>query len=359
MASPSPSPASRPPVEERGTLVLGRHRLGAGLPCFVIAEAGVNHNGDVGLAHRLVETSAAAGADAVKFQTFRPERLVADAAGAAPYQRRRGASTQREMLQALALDDGAWRELAAHARERNLVFLSTAFDLRSLDVLLDLGVEALKVPSGEIDNLPFVRELARRELPLLMSTGMATQQEVAAAVAAAAGASGLALLHCVTAYPAPVEESNLRAIVTMREAFGLTVGWSDHTEGSVTAVAAVALGASLLEKHVTIDRTLPGPDHAASSSPEELAAYVAAVRAAETSLGDGVKRPAPAERENVRHARRSYHALRDLRAGERLGEEDVALLRPADGLPPGTVVVGRRVARPVAAGSALVEQDLE
>lgn len=344
---------------QRATLSLGRHRIGPGRPCFVIAEAGVNHNGDVSLAHRLIEASAAAGADAVKFQTFRPERLVAAAAAAAPYQRRRGASSQREMLDALALDDGAWRELAAHAREKDLVFLSTAFDLPSLELLLELSVEALKVPSGEIDNLPFVRELARRGLPLLVSTGMATLEEVGAAVAAAAGAPGLALLHCVTAYPAPVGASNLRALGTLREAFGLPVGWSDHTEGAVTAVAAVALGASLLEKHVTIDRALPGPDHAASSSPEELAAYVAAVRAAETSLGDGVKRPVPAEQENLRHARRSHHALRDLRPGERVGEADVALLRPADGLPAGAVVVGRTVARPVAAGRAIVEEDLE
>lgn len=339
-------------------LVLGERRLGSGHPCFVIAEAGVNHDGDVALAHRLVEVGAAAGADAVKFQTFRPEALVSATAAAAPYQRRRGAGSQRQMLDALTLPAGAWRELSSHARELGLVFLSTAFDVASLDLLLELGVEALKVPSGELDNLPFIRQLARHGLPLLVSTGMGTLDEVAAAVDAAAEAPGLALLHCVTAYPAPVDSSNLRAIRTMTERFAVPVGWSDHTEGSVTAVAAVALGASLLEKHVTVDRSRPGPDHAASSDPEQLAAYVAAVRAAEASLGDGAKRPAEAELENLRHARRSWHALRDLRPGDAVSAADVALLRPASGLPPGAAVVGRVVARPIAAGQAIGPEDL-
>lgn len=339
-------------------LTIGERRIGAGHPCFVIAEAGVNHNGDVALAHRLVDVAAEAGADAVKFQTFRPRDLVSGDATVAPYQRRSGAASQLRMLQALTLPEAVWPELARHAAERGLIFLSTAFDRASLDLLLAAGVGALKVPSGELDNLSFVAELAARSLPLIVSTGLATLDEVAAAVGAAAAAPGLALLHCVTAYPAPVEASNLRAMVTMGERFRVPVGWSDHTEGSVTAVAAVALGASVLEKHFTTDRGLPGPDHAASADPAGLAAYVAAVRAAGASLGDGVKRPSAAEMENLRAARRSFHATRDLEPGDVLAEGDVALLRPAVGLPPSAAVVGREVARKIAAGQPLAEEDL-
>lgn len=338
--------------------MLGDRPIGAGGPCFVIAEAGVNHNGEPALAHRLVDIAAEAGADAVKFQTFRPASLVAAGAGAAPYQERRGMTTQRQMLEALTLPEGAWPGLAAHAAERGLVFLSTAFDLASLDLLLELEVAALKVPSGELDNLPFIRELAGRGLPLLVSTGLGTIDEVAAAVSAAEEAPALALLHCVTAYPAPVKASNLRSIVTMAERFRVPVGWSDHTEGSVTAIAAVTLGAAVLEKHFTTDRRLSGPDHAASAEPAELASYVSAVRDAASSLGDGIKRPAAAEVENLRFARRSYYAVRDLRTGEVVSAQDVALLRPADGLSPSADVVGRAVARDVAAGRALTAEDL-
>lgn len=348
----STSTASRP------RLRLGSRTVGPGHPCLIVAEAGVNHDGDVALAHQLVAVAAEAGADAVKFQTFRPESLTSEAAGAAPYQRQRGAASQRRMLAALTLPESAWAELAADAAERGLVFLSTPFDLASADLLVALGVAALKIPSGELDHLSLIARLAEYGLPLLVSTGMATLDEVARAVDAAAAAPALALLHCVTAYPAPVAASNLRAIATLAERFGVPVGWSDHTEGSVTAVAAVALGASILEKHFTSDRRRPGPDHAASAEPHELAAYVAAVRAAEASLGDGVKRPAAVERENLPFARRSYHAARDLRPGERLAAADVALLRPAVGLPPAAEVVGRVVARPVAAGEPLVEEDL-
>jgi N,N'-diacetyllegionaminate synthase len=348
--------SEHPPRE--ATFVLGGRTIGAGQPCLVIAEAGVNHDGDPGLAHRLIDVAAEAGADAVKFQTFRPEGLVAAGASAAPYQRRQGATVQRQMLEALTLPESAWAALADHAAERGLLFLSTAFDAASLELLLALGVPALKVPSGELDNLGFIADLAGRGLPLVVSTGLGTLDEVAAAVAAAAAAPGLALLHCVTSYPAPAAASNLRAMVAMRERFRVPVGWSDHTEGPVTAVAAVALGAAIVEKHFTTDRGRRGPDHAASADPAQLAAYVAALRTAEASLGDGVKRPAAAELENRRFARRSYHAARDLSPGQVLREDDVELLRPATGLPPSAAVVGRVVARPVAAGRALTPEDL-
>jgi N,N'-diacetyllegionaminate synthase len=338
------------------TLLVGGRVIGGHAPCLVVAEAGVNHNGDVGIAHRLVDAAAAAGADAVKFQTFDPSLLTSAAAAAAPYQvRRTGEDSQARMLAALTLPSSAWSELAAHARERRLVFLSTPFDLASAELLCALDVPAFKVPSGELNNLPFIRALAGRGLPLLISTGMGTLEEVAQALDAAAAAPGVALFHCVSAYPAPITEANLRVIPAMWERFGVPVGWSDHTRGEVTAVAAVALGAALLEKHLTLDRTMTGPDHAASADPDELSAYVAAVRATEAACGDGVKRPVPSEKENRRHA---LHAARDLDAGHVLAAADVITLRPAVGLPPGTLVDGLVLRRRLPAGAPITATDV-
>lgn len=341
------------------SLMIGERPVGDGHPCFVIAEAGVNHNGDVELAHDLIDAAADAGADAVKFQTFSPELLVSDAAEAAAYQRRNANATdQRTMLEALTLSKPEWSELAGHARDRELTFLSTGFDLASAEYLVELGVPALKVPSGELDNLPFVRALAELGLPLIISTGMGTLEEVVRARSAAEAAPGVAFLHCVTSYPTPPADCNLRAIATMRSELGVPVGWSDHTVGSVTAVAAVALGASLLEKHLTLSRSLPGPDHAASEEPAAFSAYVAAARETEAALGDGEKRPMPAEIDNRVLVRRSLHAARALTEGELLGPDDVLALRPAEGLPPDTAVEGRRVTRDVEAGTPLGEGDI-
>lgn len=333
--------------------------IASGQPCFVIAEGGVNHNGDVGLAHQLIDIAADCGADAVKFQIFVPEALVSTMASPAPYQRDRGAASQREMLNALVLPRSAWPELARHAADRKLVFTSTAFDAASLDLLLDLGVQVLKLPSGELDNHRYIAMAASQGLPLIISTGLGTLDEVASAVHAARAAPSIALLHCVTAYPAPVESSNLRVIPSLRQRFNVPVGWSDHTPGHLTAVAAVALGASILEKHVTTNRALPGPDHAASSDPAEFKAYVAAVRAIERALGDGNKAPASVELENRQFARRSFHAVRTLHAGEIILEEDVRLLRPATGLPPSAEVIGRKVKTGVPAGTPILAEHLE
>lgn len=339
-------------------LWIGDRKVGPDEPCLIVAEAGVNHNGDVDLAHRLIEVAADCGADAVKFQTFEPQLLVVNSSEAAPYQRQQGATSQREMLQALALPVSGWSELASHATERRLIFLSTAFDVPSLDLIVGLGVQVLKVPSGELDNLGFIAEVACRGLPLIISTGLGTLEEVRAACASAKAAPGIALLHCVSAYPAPIEASNLRVLPTMAELFEVPVGWSDHTEGYVTAVTAIALGAKILEKHVTLDRGLSGPDHVASADPRQFAAYVEAVRAAESSLGDGVKRPVVAEIENRAFARRSHHAVRNLSPGDVVTQEDVCLLRPATGLPPSANVVGRVIARPVRAGQPITAEDL-
>lgn len=343
---------------------LGERRLGAGPP-FVIAEAGVNHNGDVELARRLVDAAAGAGADAVKFQTFDPAALAAGGAPTAEYQRRAGvaATDQREMLERLALPVTAWAELRARAIERGLVFLSTPFDDGSADLLDRLGVPAFKVGSGELTNTPFLGRLARRGRPLLLSTGMADMVEVAAAVDAVRGNGDppLALLHCVSSYPAAPVDANLRAIETMRRAFGVPVGWSDHTPGIELGLAAAALGAALVEKHLTLDRSLPGPDHAASLEPAAFRALADGVRDVAAALGTGTKAPVAAERDVARVARRSLHWRRGLAAGAVVEAADLVALRPATGLAPGRLedLVGRRTARAVAAGTRVEPADVE
>ena len=344
---------------------LGARTIGEGHPCFVIAEAGVNHNGDADLAHRLVDVAAGAGADAVKFQTFDPERLVSPLARKAEYQMANTGSSesQLEMLRRLVLAPEALAPLAAHAAERGLLFLSTPFDEASTDLLEGLGMPAYKVPSGEVTNHPFVAHLATKGKPVLMSTGMSTLAEVAEAVQVVRenGDPPLALLHCVTNYPAAAADCNLRAIGAMRAAFGVPVGWSDHTAGIQVSLAAVAAGASLLEKHFTIDRGLPGPDHLSSLEPGELAALVTAVREIEAALGDGVKRPATSELANAAVVRRSLHASRPLRAGHVLAPADLIALRPGTGLPPALRdrLVGRKLRVGVERGEMLSERHLD
>jgi N,N'-diacetyllegionaminate synthase len=345
------------------SFVLAGHPVGQGR-CLVIAEAGVNHNGDSALAHRLIDAAADAGADVVKFQTFDPSRLAAAGAPTAAYQRAAGeADDQLAMLARLALAPETWSSLQAHAQDRGLVFLSSAFDDESADLLERLDVPAFKVPSGELTNAGFVAHLARKGRPLLVSTGMADMAEVADAleVIAASGDPPVALFHCVSAYPARPEDANLRAIDTLRAAFRVPVGWSDHTPGIGLPIAAVALGADLVEKHLTLDRSLPGPDHAASLEPGEMATAVAAVRAAEVARGSGDKVPVAAEREVAAVARRSLHWAASLAAGTVVGAADVVALRPGTGVPPRELpaVVGRRLVRAVDAGWPVDRDDLE
>lgn len=325
----------------------------------VIAEAGVNHNGDAETAHRLIDVAKFAGADAVKFQTFDTAQLTSVSAELTPYQRRRADhASQAALLRQLTLPKNVWGELASHAAQAGIQFLSTPFDWGSAQLLVDLGVEALKVSSGELTNIPFLRQLATVQLPLLVSTGMGSLEEVGAAVEACMDAPGLGLFHCVSAYPAPIEECNLRAIPSMVNTFGLTVGWSDHTVGTDSAVVAASLGARLFEKHFTLSRDLPGPDHAASLEPAELADYVTRVRAVPTALGDGIKRAMPTELENRSHVRRSWHTRRPIAEGQTLGPEDIHALRPATGIAPTENLEGRRVSRSLPAGSVIQEDDL-
>lgn len=325
-------------VNEPRRIRIGSREVGFGRPCFIIAEAGVNHNGSLELALKLVDAAATAGADAVKFQTFRADRLVTLNAPKAVYQNETTgeAESQFEMLRKLELDERIHRTLVAHCASRGIAFLSTPFDEESADFLENLDVPAYKLPSGELTNLPFLRHVAGKKRPMIMSTGMATLEEVERAVEAVriAGCKDLVLLHCVSAYPADPADANLRAMATLAETFGVPVGYSDHTLGIEVPLAAVAMGACILEKHFTLDRSLPGPDHRASAEPAELTTLVAAARKVEAALGNGVKRPVASEADTARVARKSLTAACDISAGTVLEPEHIAIKRPGIGIPP-------------------------
>jgi N,N'-diacetyllegionaminate synthase len=307
---------------------------------LVIAEAGVNHDGDLGTALDLVDAAADAGADVVKFQTFSADRLVTRTAAKAEYQNAQGDSgeTQHAMLLRLELSRADHEALITRAHARGIEFLSTGFDEQSVDMLVDLGVRRLKVPSGEVTNLPYLRHVGRKGLPVIISTGMADLEEVAAAIevleAAGTSRDSLIVLHCTTEYPALASDVNLQAMVTMAEAFAIRVGYSDHTLGHAVSVAAVALGACVIEKHLTLDRSAPGPDHVASLEPAEFAEMVAAIRVVEAARGDGVKAARPGELANRAVARRSLVAIAPIRAGEVFTEANIAAKRPSSGLSP-------------------------
>jgi N-acetylneuraminate synthase/N,N'-diacetyllegionaminate synthase len=348
-----------------GNFAIGAREIGPPHPCYVIAEAGVNHNGDVSLAHSLVDAAAETGADAVKFQTFDPGRLVSERAPKAEYQKQTTgtAESQKTMLEALVLSRPAHRELAAHARERGLQFLSSPFDEESADFLMELDLPAFKIPSGEVTNLPLLRHIARFGRPLLVSTGMCEMAEVSEAMDAIriAGDPPVALLHCVSNYPADPRSANLRAMPSLAAAFGVPVGWSDHTMGIDIALAAVALDACVLEKHLTVSRSLPGPDHRASLEPQEFARLVRGVRAVELARGDGIKRPQDEELGTREVARKSLHWTRALAKGHCVDLTDLICLRPGHGVPPGRLdqVVGCRLLRDVEEGAMVGEADID
>jgi N,N'-diacetyllegionaminate synthase len=331
---------------------------------FVIAEAGVNHNGDVGLARALVDLAAEAGADAVKFQTFSTARLVSRRAPTAEYQRRAtgGEQSQFSMLSALELSPAAHEALLAHCAERRIEFMSAPHDVESARFLKRLGVRRLKIPSGDVTNLPMLEIVGGLELPVILSTGMADLAEVDAAVAALrrAGLTDLVLLQCVSDYPASPTGMNLRVMDTYQRRFGVPVGLSDHTLGIHIAVAAVGRGAMYIEKHFTLDRALDGPDHQASLDPEQLRGLIRAIRDVEAALGDGVKGPTRNELPIRDVARKSLVTARDLPAGTIVGPDDLVILRPGTGLPPGamTQVLGRKTARAIPADTPLSEDML-
>lgn len=307
---------------------------------LVIAEAGVNHNGDLGMALRLVDVAADAGADFVKFQTFSAARLATAAARKADYQAATtgGDESQLAMLHRLELSAEAHAQIVARCRERSIGFLSTGFDIESVDFLIGLGIPLIKIPSGELTNLPYLRHVGALGLPTVLSTGMAELDEVAQAIAVLEAAGlprkRLTVLHCTTEYPAPFADVNLRAMQAMRSAFGVEVGYSDHTLGIEVAIAAVALGARVIEKHFTLDCDLPGPDHRASLPPEQLVAMVRAIRNVEQALGSGDKRPSSAELKNKAVARKSIVAARAIRVGELFSADNLTVKRPGTGVSP-------------------------
>ena len=320
---------------------------------FIIAEAGVNHNGDILLAKELINSAAAAGADIVKFQSFVADKIISRTAPKADYQMNatdKGES-QYEMVRKLELTRDHHEILVDECRRKNIEFLSTAFDTDSFDLLVDMGVECVKIPSGEITNLPYLRYVTRLKMPIILSTGMATLGDIEAALAvieeSGTPREKVTVLHCTTEYPTPMEDVNLRAMKSIETAFGVNVGYSDHSKGIEVAVAAVALGAKVIEKHFTLDRTLPGPDHQASLEPDELKAMVDAIRNIEKAMGDGIKRPTPSETKNIPIARKSIVSRCDIDKGEVFSSENICTKRPGTGISPmlWDEVIGRTASR--------------
>jgi N,N'-diacetyllegionaminate synthase len=329
---------------------------------LVIAEAGVNHNGELQLARRLVERAAEAGADLVKFQTFAADRLVTRDARKADYQQQTtdALESQHAMIRRLELSVDAHRMLIEHCRQHDIGFFSSGFDEPSIDLLAQFGLDCLKIPSGEITNLPYLRHVGRLGKPVILSTGMSRLEEIEAAlhalIAAGTPRSQITVLHCNTEYPTPMEDVNLKAMLTIRDTFDVPIGYSDHTQGIEVAIAAVALGATVIEKHFTLDRNLPGPDHRASLEPDEFKAMVQAIRNIERALGDGLKQPSPSETRNLLIARKSLVAARHIREGEAFSADNLAAKRPGTGISPmrWDEVVGR-VARRDFAPDELIE----
>ncbi len=307
---------------------------------LIIAEAGVNHNGDLDMAKKLIDIAAETGADLVKFQTFCADRLVTHAAKKADYQTKTtdGNESQHNMLRRLELTHEMHKELIAHCASRNIGFFSTGFDIESVDLLVSLGQDHFKIPSGEITNLPYLRHIGRLCKPVILSTGMATLGDIEAAIDvledAGTSRDNMTVLHCTTEYPTPMAEVNLRAMQIMHSAFGVAVGYSDHTQGIEVAIAAVALGATVIEKHFTLDRNLSGPDHKASLVPHELKAMVTAIRNIEIALGDGIKRLTPSEVKNKPVARKSIVAAVSIRRGEIFTVDNLTTKRPETGISP-------------------------
>ena len=307
---------------------------------LIIAEAGVNHNGDLELAKQLIDVAANDGADYAKFQTFSADRIVSRSALKAEYQQQTtdASETQYEMLKRLELSHEMHLELIKHCEKQSIKFLSTGFDIESVELLVGLGIDLIKIPSGEITNLPYLRFIGSLGLPVILSSGMSTMDEIGDALkileSAGLSRSKVTVLHCTTEYPTPMNEVNLRVINSIKKTFGVIVGYSDHTVGIEVSIAAVALGASVIEKHFTLDRSLPGPDHKASLEPNELIAMVKAIRNVEVSLGSEVKEPTTSEIRNIRVGRKSIVASQKIGKGEVFSSSNLVAKRPGDGISP-------------------------
>lgn len=321
--------------------------IGAGQACFIIAEVGVNHNGGIKLAKKLIDAAKACGADAVKFQTFWADELALRTAPKANYQKMSDRhASQYHMLKDLQLSEKDFIDLLAYAQKNHIIFLSSPFDRKSAEFLYELGVPAFKIGSGELTNLPFLRKIAKYGKPIILSTGMASMGEVKEAVKTilSAGNRKLVLLHCTSNYPAKYNNINLKAMNVLNDHFSLPVGYSDHSTGIEVAIAAVALGASVIEKHLTLNRNMPGPDHLASLEPKEMAELIRSVRNVELSLGDGEKRPAKSELGIRKISRKSIVAATDIAIGQKISEDMITMKRPGTGILPKHFnrIIGRR-----------------
>ena len=324
-------------MKQQHTFSIAGRKVGAGHPVFIIAEVGVNHNGSIEMAKELIDAAKAAGADAVKFQMCDPDQMVVENAPKAAYQEKTAhGESHYDMLKRLYFGVAAHTELKAYAKKKGIIFFSTPFSIPDARALISLKMPAMKVGSSDTNNFPQLRVMSRAKVPMLLSTGMSTLAEVAASVKVIQkeGNSDILVFHCTTAYPTGDKEVNLKAMLTMRDAFHLPVGYSDHTPGTDVSIAAVALGASAIEKHITLDKTLPGPDHFASLEPQEFKSLVESVRRVERILGTGEKVPTAGEKVIARVARKSIVAARDIPKGKKIEEDDLAFKRPGTGLSP-------------------------
>lgn len=336
---------------------------------LIIAEAGVNHNGSIEIAKKLIDAAVEAGVDFVKFQTFKADKLVSSNAKKADYQIENTndiAESQLQMLQKLELTEADHNELISYSKEKGISFFSTAFDLESLRYLSKIGLNLVKIPSGEITNLPYLRLAAQLFNQVILSTGMAKMEEVKMAIKVFTDAGitkqNITILHCNTEYPTPMKDVNLLAMLTIKRELDVAIGYSDHTLGIEVPIAAVALGATVIEKHFTLDRAMVGPDHSASLEPVELKSMVTAIRNIEAAVsGNGLKEPSESEMKNIAIARKSIHLSVDKAQGESIAEQDLEMLRPGDGISPMEMdnIIGKLVNKPLIAGHKLLIADLE
>lgn len=340
---------------------IGKKIINKETPTYIIAEIGVNHNGSMELAKKTIDAAKAAGADAVKFQTFKTEKLVSKKAKQAEYQIQNTGKveSQFDMLKKLELTENDFRELKHYCEDRDIEFLSTPFDEDSAVLLKELGVHAYKIGSGDLTNVPFLSFLNTLNIPIILSTGMATISEIEEAVEALKD-TDISILHCTSVYPAPYNEVNLLAIQTIDRAFGKVVGYSDHTLGSAVSLGAIMLGAKIIEKHFTLDQNLPGPDHKASLNPEELTEFIRSVRHLESSIGDGIKKCTPSEESTREVARKSIVSAVPLKEGEVITEGKIAVKRPGTGIAPKhySMLLGKKMKRAVDQDEALTWDDL-
>ena len=341
---------------------IGNKFIGTGHPVFIIAEAGVNHNGNLKLAKKLIDAASQAGVDAVKFQTFNPKTLDTQASTKAEFQAKStGRESQYEMLKKIMLPRKWHKELQNYARRKGLIFLSTPFSKNDADFLIKLGIPAIKVGSSDTNNIPYLNHIAAKNIPIILSTGMSDMKEVkeSARIIQRSGNNKLIVLHCTTNYPTPFEEANIRAIQTLKKDLGLVSGFSDHTRGIEAPIAAVALGARVIEKHFTLDRKLPGPDHKASLEPKELKKMVVSIRNIEKAMGNGIKTPFPSEKKIADVARKSIVVIQDIKKGQTITTNHISIKRPGNGLSPKYYpqVIGTRATKDIKTDTLLKIND--